>query len=343
MRVISRRYASDRLDGWLRDACVGGGATTRPGLKDESRPCDLDLVRSLAARGAAPSRALAAAAANDRAACCDVLIDLGADAKVRAGNPPWREVFRTPRLWRPFGPRLRPVSSDSIRVPAAASPRFSSENQRESIRYTWRLVGSGKRERRVRAPPAPRRGRRARGRRPRSAPAPRRGPVAAEPPRPDAARLRPPRRRGRGRVGRFRNGGGRRARPRVARRGGGGRRGGGDRRGGEIFGAAAPRRRRGDAGGPRRGRLRARPHWRDGPDDDGARGKRRGARGGARAVGRFGLRESVDGLQSPARADAQVDGGEGDENSRRRPRGAARQRAPRLARGGRTGRRVGWI
>ena len=50
-------YASDRLNGWLNDACVGGGPTPYPGVKEgPRRPCDLGLVRELVSRGASPGQ-----------------------------------------------------------------------------------------------------------------------------------------------------------------------------------------------------------------------------------------------------------------------------------------------
>ena len=63
-------YASDRLNGWLNDACVGGGPTPYPGVKEgPKQPCDLGLVRELVSRGASPrlTGALHTAAANDQA------------------------------------------------------------------------------------------------------------------------------------------------------------------------------------------------------------------------------------------------------------------------------------
>ena len=77
-------YASDQLNGWLNDACVGGGKTLYPGLKDARLPCDLELVESLVAAGACMggAKALHTAAANDHGDCVRLLVALGADVGV---------------------------------------------------------------------------------------------------------------------------------------------------------------------------------------------------------------------------------------------------------------------
>ena len=87
-------YATDKLNGWLNDACVGGGKTLYPGLKDERKPCDLELVRSLveagASIGAGSSTAIHTAAANDHGDCVRLLVDLGGDIQAvdETGNTP---------------------------------------------------------------------------------------------------------------------------------------------------------------------------------------------------------------------------------------------------------------
>ena len=82
-------YASDRLNGWLNDACVGGGPTPYPGVKEgPKQPCDLGLVRELVSRGASPrlTGALHTAAANDQAACCELLLELAAGEAVHGAR-----------------------------------------------------------------------------------------------------------------------------------------------------------------------------------------------------------------------------------------------------------------
>lgn len=73
-------YAGDHLNGWLNDACVGGGKTLYPGLKESKRACDLKLIRSLVAKGACLKRsnALHAAVANNHPDCVRLLLELGA-------------------------------------------------------------------------------------------------------------------------------------------------------------------------------------------------------------------------------------------------------------------------
>jgi len=87
-------YATDKLNGWLNDACVGGGKTLYPGLKDEQKSCDLELVRSLVEAGASigggRSTAIHTAAANNHDDCVRLLVDLGGDVQAadEAGNTP---------------------------------------------------------------------------------------------------------------------------------------------------------------------------------------------------------------------------------------------------------------